>query len=1105
MRYQIPLFQALLCAGGCLLLLPAPGRAKPAPAVQLLVREQLNQTYTCELVSYPFEAPKGTCVAESVQVVGPRGPVAAQLSAIEYWPKSKFVKTARLQFLVDELKPLATDAYTVTYGTKTAPAVVSDLRVSRGAESVEVSTSRLGVRLPLGESSFPAPVALNDVPGPYTAMRLGEGAWTGGSAFTGEATVTRRVARLTDAGPAFARVAIDYTFADGNTLTLSALVAAGDSAVRWEMAVRDDQPALGVEFRLPPVPGVTKALLPKGYGQWARDRETPVTAGTTPICSLAPNSSLVNIFVETPPAIRLVGEGGREWQLASRDAGAWVDPVPFTYGGIDKWHLTMIEQSWENWRRKCLPVTYAADGTITLRASLAKGRRLWSVSTGAPLVGERLDRIKELVLDWPQEKAPAHPLLFIDAADYQAPDAKRGPAMAKALDERLALLGNFDVMRYGIQTAGHYDALVDTAFVTPEQRTLYRAQLAYLGYLLADPQCWSMERGFHSGNPNMTLSYTLTLGVIACTLPNHPQAKAWTGYCNRWMEIWLRDDVGANGEWLPEGSHYGYVSLAPMLSYAIAAERAGLGHFLDDPRLKRLIRYFAKTNTPRDAQRKGHRVTGAFGRGTAGDALGVFGQAARMYATRDPEFSKAMQWLWAENGYPVNVGDMRLGGFEERFLQRDLPAAAPVWGSELFPQFGAVLRAGFNTPTESYVTILAAVDSQRNLDVWTPGIGDIAQWFGRGKELSTCFTFDTGYAVRHELLSEGVRLTHNWGQPADTKGPFGYYTRTTFDTFAALPTADYLRAAYAVTHVDTRDWFPDKVPAFPRQPVATAPQLDWTRQLLFLKDADPAGPAYLVLRDTTRGGQPTAWQFWTLSEKVGTPAQAQATDFLADKPGPAILPARELPLSDRYTALGQQGVDVDYFIASPATTPRHTLRYGGVWQRKPEYQDLLHLQQPGDGAYYLALFPRPHADAAPTFTSLAEGKLIKVAGAFGTDYALLSPTETMAVADGVSLRGTAATIQQRPACTTLTLGAAGAVRVAAAGLTAPFAATLQASPDTLVLTLPADHPAGTVRLTIAAGWTVKAPGAGVTLTPVPGGLALGVAKGVTRVELVRGQ
>ena len=53
-------------------------------------------------------------------------------------------------------------------------------------------------------------------------------------------------------------------------------------------------------------------------------------------------------------------------------------------------------------------------------------------------------------------------------------------------------------------------------------------------------------------------------------------AAAWADRATRWEDKWLADEVGPNGEWLPEGSHYGMVSLEPMVAYAVAAQRAGI-------------------------------------------------------------------------------------------------------------------------------------------------------------------------------------------------------------------------------------------------------------------------------------------------------------------------------------------------------------------------------------------------------------------------------------------------------------------------------------------------------------------------------------------------
>jgi hypothetical protein len=874
-----------------------------------------------------------------------------------------------------------------------------------------------------------------------------------------------------------------------------------------------------------------------------------LTPGDQPFTWICPNTSIANIFPDCSWAVKLAAEGGAELRVTARDPAAWADPVaPLTYGGFKTWNLDMIPLSWGNWKRKRLPATYGHDGTVTLKATLAKGARKWSVSNGAPLVGDRLDRVKDMILDWPADPKQPHPRLFVSQAELadtweraaadpdllktisRNEDAARilrllmkpadqrtkaeTDAALKPLRDFLALLGNFDVMRSAIRTAAMYDATVDSGLLAPDERALFRAQMAYLGYQMADPQTWDMERGYHSGNPNMSASYTLSLGVIAAALRDHPRAKAWAERATQWGQKWLADEVGPNGEWLPEGSHYGVVSLEPLVTYAVAAQRAGFRDFTSDPRLKKFLLCYAKTQTPRDPQRGSLRATGAWGRGTSGDKHALFGVAARMTAKSDPAFSRIMQWTWSELGYPTFMGDGRLGGFEPYYQDRRLPAHPPAWATEFFPSLGVFFRSAHNTPHESYLIFLSHTDSLRNLDVWTPGIGGFSQWFGRGKPLSTCFNTDTGYAVRHELLRDGVRLARNWGEPGDPKAPFGHYTRTESQAVALQPRADYVRSRFSYTKADDREWFPALVPpAFPRVAPAKEPKLDWTRQVLFLKDADPAGPAYIFVRDTTLGGQPTAWQFWTLSEKIGSPEQAKnLAAFLADKPGAKLLPARELPAGRRYTAIGQFDMDVEFFIAAPiasdghpADTPRHTLRYGGPDNsRVPEYQDLLHLQQPGDGAYYLAIFPRPRQEQSPEFASLADGRMIKVAGAFGTDYALLAAEAATATAEDVRVTGTAAAVQVRPSGTTLTLGAAGQVQWKTFGVRAEYAATLQVAPDALTLSLPADYAGGTMTLIAPAGWLLKEPQAGVKLAAGADSYALTLPEGAAIVTLVKG-
>jgi hypothetical protein len=238
---------------------------------------------------------------------------------------------------------------------------------------------------------------------------------------------------------------------------------------------------------------------------------------------------------------------------------------------------------------------------------------------------------------------------------------------------------------------------------------------------------------------------------------------------------------------------------------------------------------------------------------------------------------------------------------------------------------------------------------------------------------------------------------------------------------------------------------------------------------------------------------------------------------LANKPGNTILPARELK-GNRFTAIGQLGVDVEYYIASPIDTPRHTLRWGTEFlfentnrMPKPEYQDLLHLQMPGDGAYYVAFFPRKRATPAPTFTTLGDGLIIKVAGDFGTDYGFLAALDATAVGEGASFKGTAASVQDRLTGLVLSLGARGEVRYQGFGLTADFPASLRVHGKELSVELPASFqppafqlaqpfPGGTLVLSAPGNLILPKPQAGVKLVKIAAGWSLTVSAGVTSVK-----
>ena len=194
-------------------------------------------------------------------------------------------------------------------------------------------------------------------------------------------------------------------------------------------------------------------------------------------------------------------------------------------------------------------------------------------------------------------------------------------------------------------------------------------------------------------------------------------------------------------------------------------------------------------------------------------------------------------------------------------------------------------------------------------------------------------------------------------------------------------------------------------------------------------------------------------------------------------------------------------MDLEFFVAAPADTPRATMRYGGKTLHIEEYQDLLQLRRAGDGAYYVAIFPRAAGTAAPAFASLDDGKIIKVSGEGWTDYALLAHEPVTAGGDDVAFAGTAGAVAARAAGVTLTLAASGEVRRGAYALSAPSAASLQITPRSAALLLPDGGAGGEFTVQLPDGWTLQAPPAGVTLTAEGPRSRIRVPAGIRRVVL----
>jgi len=1157
------------------IVVPGAAGASLGAEQKLVLQDHIKKQWSRELVTFDFQADSGQCHRDSVSLQGPKGPVACQLSDITYWAGSRtLVKSAKLSFIAD-LAPLATDTYTVRYGRQpvTAGSPKTDLMVKPGKDSVEISTSRFGARLLLGRKTYARPMDPAKVPGPIGAMRLENGPWFGGSRMYGKTPIKGYEAELLAAGPVFAEVRVGYAYADGNMLEVKAHIAAGDTAILldtdvkktgeqdgWHMIVGDRGTPLTFRMQVEAYPKRGKTV-----GQWVSiplDREP---AGL--ITKLTPWDDWYDDYTQT--VIRLkMPKAKRELQITRRDPGAWVEPGPLIKFRTDG----MVG-------RKMIHMYRAKSGELYLRLDNIQGVRRWAFgSHPAPTesgkglstrrfkvirhgrVGRHLNEVKDYVLDW-DVKTP-HPHLFmtreeLEQAWHRRPDPKKveellkisdqslnigsaycmsaglgawlmtgDPAVArraiivKRLRMMLAQLGEFDTMNGAGFTCSMFDAVMGSGLVPEKERKLFWAQFAYLGYRMADPATWSMERGYCSGNLNMSVTSYMHLGLVACTIPDHPMARTWVKRAMLMFEDMMANKVGPAGEWPESVANYMHVSTAPLLYFAIAVTNAGLGDLVNDPRMKRLLMYHAMQYTPPDPRHTEQGKGGTsglvppIGRGPAGKANGLVGAMARATAKSDDAYSKKLQWVWLRSGQPMRIPADRFGGWERVYMDPTLPAEKPDWQMNVFPRTGVLMRHGLGTKDEWYAYLVC----ENQYTVPTES-GTMAIVFAKGVPISARGV--SSYPDREELLLSRVLLARERGDLAYRAANYAHEAQRQVVAASALPRQQYVVGDFTIGKPWRRMTLGDpetisfhnwrQLPEWPKVAREGKPGVKWQRQVLFVRDDDPAGVNYFVLRDTVTGGQPTMWQFWTVSEKIGTPEQvADRKRFLRDAPGERIVPPRKLPQSDRYTALGQFDVDVEFYIASPSATPRHTLRFGVPIHTYPsvrgftEYQDLLHLRRPDDGAYFVVIYPRKIAEEVPTFSTLGDGRIIKISGKFGTDLCFLSEEPARAAAGDAKFQGTAASVQDRTDGLALSLGAKGQIRYVQYGIASDGAAALRVGKDVLIVELPSDQQGSMVTIEAPGSWVLSEPADGVTLIKAADGhLQIRAAEGVTTASLAK--
>jgi hypothetical protein len=1129
-----------------------------AEAQQIILKEQLGQSYGPELVTYQVTFTRQEQVSVRAAMVRSETELLpAQFLNAELWPGTSYVNRARVAFISD-LRAFGEKRFVLE--PKKVEQSASDLSVRYLRGAVELAMSKFGVRLFLGTQRYDTAADSRNIPAPIVALRLSNGIWGGSSRFYGNKPVRYSHGKLTEQGPVILEWEGLWEYVDGEVLHIRVQLAAGDSRVLVETSYSGQSPNDGWELMLPDVPNLHLPIASEwGNNPWGKGLTSSNQTGETVnvhlarepqglITSLVPWADWWDARTQTSWRFNIPGVGD-VLSLESYDAGAWIQPAP---------RGTMV--SWGNpyQRTKWVDLVSTANNDLVIRFSNASGTRKWLMGGSYGGLGRELDRVKEYVLDWPADPSVIHPHLYISRKEreefrrfqqvHAAPveqllarvpqDASRGGihALHNALRAyvitgkrdvaergrlveraealaRMALDRKFDFMRDSAFLVNLFDALAGEDVLTAEQRQVFRARVAWLGYHLADPSTWSSERGYGSGNLNMHVSYIVNLGLVAALFPDHPMARQWGDAAIAWLERWLDENVGPDGEW-PENTHYTNVSLSVMLPFLIAASNSGISPLLHSPSLGRVMRWLSYQYAPPDPRYSMQRTLVGYGKGTAGERFALPGIYAKAIAHSDLKLSAELQWLWLTSGKSSNIPNRTMAGFDDVVTDPTLFSKAPDWGSTANSNY-TIFSSGFANADEHYTFLLTSGLAS----VSVGETGAIVAIYAYGKPLSVLFgNGEWGPWTRHARLQNRVVAARDWDERDESTT--GHGERLVFDRLQGIASQssflhrqDYARYHADITGAVRRNYeVAQNVPVLPTSKSIAKGAVHWTRQLLFVRDNNPAGIHYYLLRDSVTGDQPTEWHMWSMSERL-LPVQeaAKAPPSSTPPPGATIIESHELPLTNRYTAIGQYEVDLEYFIAAPTDTPRYTMRWGFKqapgWNQVPEgfgeYQDLLHLRLPGNGAYYLALFPHPRTSKSPKFDALGAGRIIRVSSEFGTDWGFLNADEAIAEANGVRFEGTAASVQDRTNEIVLALGAAGQVRYKAYELRASQPASLRLFSDAITLELEDNHQGHTVIVSTGYPLMLRTPIAGVAIESTPAGARLFIPPGVNRIALKR--
>ena len=1059
--------------------------AKAGLTKTVVLRDYLGVTWEQEVVHYPMEFSPGELKSEAVALVQPEGgqPIPCQVSDVVRHDDGS-LRSFNVWFIVD-LAAGQSASYTITPG-KSGPndGGVSVKATDAAIEFVTKTPQPIGIRLVGGAKVYDPPIPASSVPGPIAALLLPSGHTTDKGRFEVPFKVKSYKSEVTATGPIFAEARIRYTF-DTGYWTFTARVVRGCPMViiNEEVDTGDGGQAWDTTDRFYVLPLNTHGFTPtQGWYTGRTDKDDfhdllnqytqPVLtngmqnggAGTMLFgYTLSFKENRTDYYLTPWPtwsaragvAMRLVEPGQDAIGFASIKTTDWRNPLAVRLRTDAKGVLSLAlplqvyHQGWPsegfdpsspNYTGKTLgvpPTTVRRNYGIMLTAAEDEQKTHMDglLHQTARLGAQPLDEVKDWTLDWPD------PLSNATWAAESTKVGKEALAVIRtwlAAKRALGNYGSYSMWTYYSLERTRYDKLIaaldQPAELSATDRRDLRRLCAFQAYVLNSLDEFPWGAGPHIGNPNMHMMAMAARAHTAYLVKDHPQFKAW----GQWTLDYTRDFIAryTRESGAPyEDPHYTLdVTISDITKVNKTLMETGIGDGLDTPLFKACMQVLLDWSMPADPRFTNHRLRLAFGNGYPYESFTVeiMQYLVEYYQTRDPQLAAQLQWV-LNRSQPDS---------KQIHLVKD---EAPALSSRHIGDLGVIFRHGFGTPYETFMFLMAG-----NCDGHYEGETEQMAYtlYAKGQPIN--LHFGNGYLPMfvRPWLRNRVSFDHMYEE--SERNP------TRIQATAFTPEAEYLRAArdvdslrplnteYPITTNRGAAWAPSEQASWPAIPHwQRIPLTTWNRQMLFLKDPDPKGPNYFVLRDTFGGApsRPTDLSLWFLASNM----------------------TRQ---GDLYHFNGQCKVDMDVFVATPVAAEPETGQYGHPaplhvrpvatdtnfflnGKSDQETQLFLRLKQPAGKGYLVVLYPRLKENDPPaSFTTLAEG-VVRVETPLSTDYAFLNPTTFEFKDERVQFSGTAATVRFYKAGKIAVVNTEGKSEIRIAGHrlegTGPFTVTIEGS------------------------------------------------------------